>query len=378
MSLERNEDKSEDMFSSETQISSLEVRGYKIPTDFPESDGTYTWDSTTMVLVIVNAGSRYGIGYTYGSLSIATYIEDVLKPEITGRDFLHIESLHTTLLQKIRNDGNCGMASMAISAVDLALWDLKARHLELPLAGLLGAATDSIEVYGSGGFTSYTDRQLTDQFENWAKAGIRCMKMKIGREPARDLDRVKIAKNAIGQGNIVFVDANGAYSVKQALKFAVEFQDYGVEWFEEPVSSDNLVGLRFLKDHAPAGMNISAGEYGYNLPYYTRMLNARAVDVLQADITRCGGITGFLKTGHLCQAHQIPFSSHCAPALHVNAAVCLPDFFIAEYFHDHARIENEFFDGTPKPVNGRLSPNRNSFGLGLELKEKDVEKYRIK
>lgn len=366
------------MLSLNIKISSLEVRGYKIPADSLESDGTYEWDSTTMVMVILNAGGKQGIGYTYGSLAVASYIEEKLEPEVTGKEFQHIEGIHTALLKKIRNDGNCGIAYMAVSAVDIALWDLKARILDLSMADLLGIATESIEVYGSGGFTSYSAEQLTAQLENWGKNGIRCMKMKIGRNPDNDIGRVRLAKQTIGKDNVLFVDANGAFSVKQALKFAQDFQKYDVRWFEEPVSSDNLDGLSLVKEKAPAGMNISAGEYGYNLSYFNRMLKNKSVDILQADITRCGGITGFLKAAHLCEAFQIPFSSHCAPALHASVAVCLPGFLIAEYFHDHALIENEFFAGTPRPVNGRLSPDRNSYGLGLELKEQDVEKYRIK
>ncbi|HEX2934782.1 MAG TPA: enolase C-terminal domain-like protein [Bacteroidales bacterium] len=365
------------MHFSLNQIASIEVNTYKIPTDLPESDGTYVWDHTIMILVTVSGGGKSGIGYTYGNEVIAPYIQNKLASLIVGKDILDIEYLHNLMFRQIRNDGNCGIAYMAISAMDIALWDLKARILELPLASLLGKASESIAIYGSGGFTSYDNNQLTQQFEQWAKEGIQYMKMKIGREPKQDIDRIKTAKTAIGN-NTLFVDANGAYTVKQALKMAEEFIKYDVQWYEEPVSSDNTDGLHFIRAHTPACINISAGEYGYTLSYFKKMLEAQAVDVLQADITRCGGVTGFLKAGHLCQAFGIPFSSHCAPALHANVATALPNFYIAEYFHDHVRIENEFFDGMPAPTNGRLFPNSDKYGLGLELKTHDVVKYRIK
>ena len=232
-------------------------------------------------------------------------------------------------------------------------------------------------IYGSGGFTSYNKKQLQNQFADWSKQGIRYMKMKIGTHPKDDVERVKQAREAIGNDAHLMVDANGAYSAKQALEKAQQFGENNVMWFEEPVSSDNLEGLNFIREHAPAQMNIAAGEYGYNVPYFEAMLHANAVDILQADATRCGGITNFLKAGYVAEAHQLPFSSHCAPALHLHAALSLPSFFISEYFHDHVRIENMLFDGISPPENGVLKPDLSRPGLGFEFKFKEAEKYKI-
>ena len=232
-------------------------------------------------------------------------------------------------------------------------------------------------LYGSGGFTSYTDKQTAQQFENWASQGIAYFKMKVGREPDKDVHRVKAARKAIGDDAKLFVDANGAYSVKQALEKAKQFSEYNVSWFEEPVTSDNLEGLHFIKQHAPAIVNIAAGEYGYNLPYFQNMLHADAVDILQADATRCGGITTFLKAGALCESQYIPFSSHCAPAMHLHAALASPSFYISEYFYDHERIENMLFDGVAQPKNGCLYADMSKPGFGIEFKHKDAEKYKL-
>lgn len=267
---------------------------------------------------------------------------------------------------------------MAISAVDAALWDLKARLLDLPLFKLLGAARAEVPVYGSGGFTTYTVKQLREQLGGWAKQGIPRVKMKIGTHPEQDFDRVKAACDAVGDGVELFVDANGAYSRKQALSFAERFIDLGVTWFEEPVSSGDLDGLRLLRDRGPAGMDIAAGEYGYDPYYFRRMLDAGAVDVLQADASRCGGITGFLKAAGLCEAFGLPLSAHCAPALHLHpCCATTADFRHLEYFHDHARIEAMLFDGATAPVNGMLRPNPARPGLGLEFKHKDAERFRV-
>jgi L-alanine-DL-glutamate epimerase-like enolase superfamily enzyme len=281
------------------------------------------------------------------------------------------------MVAAIRNQGRPGVASMAIAAVDVALWDLKARLLDLPLASLLGAARRAVPVYGSGGFTSYDRDRLEQQLGDWAADGIPRVKMKVGRLPEQDVRRVAAARCAIGPDVELFVDANGAWDRKQALHFAECFAREGVTWLEEPVSSDDLAGLRLVRDRAPAGMEVTAGEYGYDLPYFRRMLEAGAVDVLQVDLTRCAGITGLLDVVALGRAWCIPLSSHCAPALHLHPACCAREIRHAEYFHDHVRIEEMLFDGVVRPVKGELAPDLSRPGHGLELKCADAERYAL-
>src|SRR5579875_3381029 len=199
--------------------------------------------------------------------------------------------------------------------------------------------------------------------------------MKVGSEPERDPGRVRAARAAIGDDVALFVDGNGAYGHKQALALARMFADQGVTWFEEPVSSDDLAGLQLIRERAPAGMDIAAGEYGYDLDYFRRMLNANAVDVQQADATRCCGITGFLQAAGLCQAHHIDLSGHCAPALHLHAACAALRFRNLEWFHDHVRIEHMLFDGAPTPKGGMIEPDFSRPGLGLDFKRQDAERY---
>jgi len=277
--------------------------------------------------------------------------------------------------QKIRNLGRPGICSMGISAVDCALWDLKAKLLGLPLVSLLGQVRPGALLYGSGGFTSYSDRQLTQQLAGWAEQGIGAVKMKIGRDATRDIERVRLAREAIGPAVKLFVDANGAYGRKQALHQAEIFAGSDVRWFEEPVSSDDLEGLHLVRARAPAIMDIAAGEYGYDIFYFQRMLAAGAVDVQQADITRCGGVTGLLQVAALCQAHNLPLSGHTAPALHAHVACAVPLFKNLEYFHDHVRIERMFFDGLPQLVRGELQPDLSRPGIGLELKVSEAQKF---
>jgi L-alanine-DL-glutamate epimerase-like enolase superfamily enzyme len=267
---------------------------------------------------------------------------------------------------------------MAVAAVDIALWDLKAKLLGLALADALPRFGDRVPVYGSGGFCSYSEERLREQLGGWVADGIPRVKMKVGREPERDDKRVRTVREEIGTAVELMVDANGAYPRKRALEWAELYDAHGVSWFEEPVSSDDLAGLRLVRDRAPAGMAIAAGEYGWDLGYYERMLAAGAVDVLQADVTRCGGITGFLRVDALCAARSIPLSAHCAPAISAHACCGIESLQHLEYFHDHVRIERMLFDGTLEPVDGYLEPDRSRPGLGLTLRRADAEEFELR
>ncbi len=359
-------------------IDAVRVIACTIPTDLPESDGTIEWDKTTIVIVEVDSGSTTGIGYTYADVSTAKLIDTLLARVVQGRDAMDVSGCWVAMAQAVRNLGRRGIAAMAISAVDIALWDLKARLLKLPLVKLLGAVRTAIPIYGSGGFTSYSLDQLQRQLSDWTDSGIRMVKMKVGRNPREDVERVRRAREAIGTQPRLFVDANGAYQRKQALEFAQEFREFDVSWFEEPVSSDDLDGLRMMRDRAPSGIEVAAGEYGYDAGYFRTMLQAGAVDVLQADATRCGGITGFLQVGALCAAHSMPLSAHTAPSVHMHACCAVPSAIHLEFFHDHVRIENLLFDGVAKPTNGELSPDLTQAGLGLLPRRTELSKYEAR
>jgi L-alanine-DL-glutamate epimerase-like enolase superfamily enzyme len=358
-------------------IEKLEISAYKIPTDQPESDGTIKWDSTTIVIVEAEAAGKRSLGYSYADDATAKLIDSKLKDIVVGRDAMSPNECFVAMVHAIRNLGRPGICSMAISAVDTSLWDLQAKLLDIPLVRLFGQVREAMPIYGSGGFTSYTNEKLQEQLGGWVAEGISRVKMKVGCDPAADPERVAAARDAIREEAELFVDANGAYSRKQALELSYVFSEMDVSWFEEPVSSDDLDGLHLMRDDGPPGMDIAAGEYGYDVTYFHRMLSAGAVDVLQADATRCGGYTGFFQAAVLCEAHHIPLSSHCAPALHVPVGCSARPFRHAEYFHDHARIEGLLFDNVPSPNDGALKPDLSRPGNGLTFKRKDAEKFAI-
>jgi len=359
------------------KIEQLDVSVYRVPTEEPESDGTLTWDGTTLVVVEPSAAGVKGLGWSYGTGACATLIREMLVEVVVGSDVMDVPGIWSQMVAAIRNMGRPGVSSMAMAAVDVALWDLKARLLGLPLVRLLGQVHDEVAVYGSGGFTSFTDDELIGQLGGWVHGlGIPRVKLKVGTawgsRPERDVERVQLARQTIGPDAELYVDANGAYSRKQAVRLARAFADEGVTWFEEPVSSDDLDGLRQIRDLIDA--DVAAGEYGYDLVYFERM--AASVDVLQPDVTRCAGITEWLRVAALAAAHGLDVSGHCAPSLHAHVACAVPNIRHLEYFHDHARIEGLLFDGALDPTGGALRPDQQRPGLGIELRRADAERYR--
>jgi L-alanine-DL-glutamate epimerase-like enolase superfamily enzyme len=328
-----------------------------------------------MVVVEVSAGDYEGVGWTYAPAGVAQLVEQLLVPVLDGVEAFDIGAAHAAMRVALRNAGQTGAGAMALSAVDVALWDLKAKLLGLSLATLLGPVRHEVPLYGSGGFCSYSLAELAAQLEGWVVDGIPRVKMKIGRDPAADPERVRTARSAIGPGTELYVDANGAFAAKQALEVAERYAELDVSWFEEPVSSLDLDGLRLLRDRGPAGMDIAAGEYAANLTDFEAL--AGVVDCLQADATRCGGITGMLAAAVVAATHELELSGHTAPTIHAHVLCSLPVTRHLEWFHDHVRIERMLFDGFLEPENGAIRPDPSRPGLGVELRRRDAEGFAV-
>ena len=361
------------------RVRNLKAAVFEVPTDQFSSDGTATWNNTTMIMVeaVTDAGVT-GLGYTYGAAAAAHVVHGPLLSAIEGREAADVRGAWEAMIAAVRNAGAPGIAATAISAVDVALWDVKARAAGEALFEHLGPARREVPVYGSGGLTSYTEARLVEQLSGWVEAGIPRVKMKIGKNWGRsaeeDLSRVAAVRRAIGPEAELFVDANGAYTAKQAIRLAARFADLGVTYFEEPVSSDRLDELALIRSRVP--LDVAAGEYGYSPWYFHRMLAAQAVDILQADATRCLGVTGWMIAAGLAYAAGIPFSAHTAPSIHAHLGCAAPQISHLEYFHDHVRVEAMLFDGTLDAVGGRLRPDPSRPGLGLALKAREAERWR--
>ena len=340
---------------SDAAIVAVEAQALQIPTDAPEADGTLEWDSTTMVVVETRAAGRSGVGWTYCSAAAAAVVAERLRPAVLGCDALDVPGAWAAMARGIRNDGRPGVVACAMSAVETSLWDLKARLLDVSLTGLLGRCRNEVPVYGSGGFTTYDDDRLHSQLCGWVDQGIGRVKIKIGESDgsreARDVARMRAARSAVGDRVELFVDANGAYTAAQAIRVMRRVEDLDVRWLEEPVSSDDLAGLRLVREAVDA--DVTAGEYGYDLVYFERMCAAQAVDCLQIDV-----------------------SGHCAPHLHLAVAAATPNLRHVEWFHDHVRIESMLFEGTSDPAGGAIAAT-DSPGHGLALRAEVAEGFRV-
>ena len=358
-------------------IDRLSVSAYRIPTDpRPESDGTAVWGETTLVLVEADGGGMRGTGWSYASESAARFVNEKLNAVVTGQDAFATRKTWADMNAAVRNDGRPGLASYAIAAVDVALWDLRARLLEAPLCDVLGAVRERVPVYGSGGFTSYDEKQLSQQLGGWAADGMRAVKMKVGRDHEADPQRVAWARRAVGPGVRLFVDGNGGYDVADAIALARgPFAEQAVTWFEQPVDHRDLAGTRRVREQAPPGMAIASGEYITDTADAAPV--AAAVDVLQADASRCGGYTGFLAIDGFCEVARMPLSTHCGPMLHLHAAAAALRVRHMEWFHDHVRIEKMLLDGFIPPVDGSLQPDRTRPGHGFVFKRADAERYAV-
>ncbi|MBM9595989.1 enolase C-terminal domain-like protein [Roseitranquillus sediminis] len=363
--------------SPEAPITGVRTAAYRVPTDRPEGDGTLAWDATVLVTCEIEAGGQTGFGYVYADSATALFASDVLAGVLQGRDGLATAARWREMVDAVRNHGRQGVAAMAISLCDAALHDLRGKYLGASLSTLLGRRREAVPVYGSGGFTTYAPSEMDAQIEGWVDAGFHAVKIKVTSDLAAEAPRIARARRAAGDGAALMIDANGACSRKQALKMADFAAASGVVWFEEPVSSDDVEGLRLVRDQAPAGVELAAGEYGYDAFHFRRLLEAGAVDVLQADATRCCGITGLLQADALAWAATVPLSIHCAPALHLQAALCLQRLIHMEWFHDHVRIEDMLMEAPPVARNGVAIPEDDRPGLGLALKQADAEPFRI-
>ena len=364
---------------SAARVTAVRAAAYEIPTDRPESDGTLKWDSTALVVVEIDAGGDTGLGYTYAHQAAVPLVRAKLTDIVTGCDVHDVRAVWRSMVDALRNIGAVGLGAMAISAVDAALWDLRARVMGSSLVDLLGVAHETVPVYGSGGFTSYDDPVLAEQLAGWVEQGISRVKIKTGRDPGRDHERLRVARKAIGDDVALFVDSNGAFNVRAAIEWAGIYRhDHGVSWFEEPVSSDDLAGLRAVRERAPGGLDITAGEYCWTPWSAAAMLDAGAVDCLQVDVTRCLGITGFLAAAATAESHGLDVSAHCAPQLSAHVCSAVRRLRHLEYFHDHVRIESMLLDGVLVPEEGgALRPDRHRAGHGLSLKTTDAERYRV-
>lgn len=312
-----------------------------------------------------------GIGLTYHEVGGEATRELILRnmaPKLIGRDPLETEAIWQEFFHYLRGVGRKGLMYGALSAVDIALWDLKGKIVDLPLYRLLGGNRTKIPVYASGGWTSFSDDQLVDEMKGMVAQGYKAVKFKVGVEggtnPRRDVERVRKVREALGPTIDILVDANNCFDAATGVQLANRIREYDIFLFEEPVFADDIPGLAKFK--RGTDIPLGTGEHEYTKFGVRDLLLHDAVDIVQVDGARVGGYTEMLKAAALTQAWNVKFAPHAMENIHLNLAGAVPNTLFLERLIMFEEITARTFRNAPVPVDGFMEiPDLP--GLGLEL-----------
>ena len=350
------------------------IQDATIPPPRPGSEGR----SALFVHVKTDAGVE-GLGTGTGGPAVRAVIEHNLKDVLIGEDPFDVERLWESMFWRVRGFGRKGVAFCAISCVDVALWDLKAKALGVALYKLLGPYTDTVPIYGSGGWTSFTEAELVREQVGYVERGIPRVKMKVakdfGRAEREDIRRLAAVRKAVGDDVEIYVDANNGYYAKQAIRMAREFEQYGIGWFEEPVLADDIDGLAAVARATP--IPVATGEHEYTKYGFKELIARGGADIVQPDVGRVGGITEWLKVAHLAHAFNLPVAPHAVQLVHLHLACATPNLKVVEYLGVSEEGDRIWYTDFPQPRNGMWSPYPDRPGLGLELSPQAVELYSV-
>tara|TARA_Y100000590_G_scaffold33454_2_gene36656 strand:+ start:2043 stop:3146 length:1104 start_codon:yes stop_codon:yes gene_type:complete len=320
-----------------------------------------------------------GLGIGEAPPGARAVVENGLRDILIGSDPFDIERLWSEMFWRINTYGRTGIALRALSAVDIGLWDLKAKALSQPLYKLLGGYTESILVYGSSGWTSFTEEELLSSLTKFVELGFVGVKMKVGKDfgnsEREDIDRVAAVRNSIGNDVALYVDANGAYRAKQAIYLAKEYENYQIGWFEEPVIADDIYGLAQVKNSIP--IPVATGENEFTRHGFKELMSRDAVDIVQPDVGRVGGVTEWMKIAQLADSFNLQVASHCLQFVHIHLACSTPNFKILESLDMDNTTGDIWYTEVPQVQMGKLSPFPDRPGLGLELDPYAMEKWSV-
>ncbi|HLG51287.1 MAG: mandelate racemase/muconate lactonizing enzyme family protein [Chloroflexi bacterium] len=351
---------------------------YRWPRRKPISNGkhTYTHAGLGVVKILTDEGiTGLGIGAASG---IAGAVIDHLRPLLIGQNPLDHERLwHLMWVPKLI--GRRGITTRAISTIDIALWDLKAKVAGLPLYRLLGGYADRVPAYIAGGYYEEGKglKELAREMEENVEMGARAVKMKVGAlSIAEDVERVRTVRQAVGPTVKVMVDANCAYRAYQAIQLARRIEEYDIYWFEEPVAPDDYEGHARLA--AQTSIPIATGENEYTRYGFRDLIARGGVAILNADAQVLGGVTEFMKVAALAQAHDLDIAPHGDQNVHVHLVAAISNGLIVEYYRDTVDpLWRQIYRETLLlNADGTLSPPERP-GLGLELNTEALAPYRV-
>ena len=350
------------------------IQDATIPPPGPNAGGR----SQLFVHIYTDEGFE-GLGIGQASPGVRQVIEADLKGLLIGQDPFNIEKLWNDMFWRVRGYGRKGVAFCALSAVDIGLWDLKAKALGLPLYELLGPFTDSVPIYGSGGWTNLTQEELVAEMAGYVEQGIKRVKMKVGKDFGKsereDLQRLAAVRKTLGDDVAIYVDANNGYYSKQAIYMAKEFEQFQVGWCEEPVLADDITGLAEIK-HATS-IPIATGEHEYTKHGFRELIAGGGVDIVQPDVGRVGGVTEWMKVAHMAHAFNLPVAPHAVQLVHLHVACATPNLKVVEYMNTALEGDRVWYTEFPQQSGGLWSPFPDKPGLGLELDPYAVEKWAV-
>ena len=321
-----------------------------------------------------------GLGVGTGLAAIRNVIEQNLKDLLIGQDPFNIEKLWNDMFWRVRGYGRKGIAFCAISAVDIGLWDLKAKALGVPLYRLLGPYQETVPMYGSGGWTHFTEKELIEEQTGYVARGWPRIKMKVakdfGQSEAEDLKRLAAVRKAVGDKVEIYLDANNGYYAKQAIRMSRAFEQYNVGWFEEPVLADDIEGLAAIS--RATNIPVATGEHEYTKYGFKELIARGGADIVQPDVGRVGGVTEWMKVAHLAHAFNLPVAPHAVQLVHLHTACATPNLKVVEYLGVAEEGDKIFYKDIPMPDNkGNWTPFKDKPGLGLELDPTAVKKYKV-
>lgn len=320
-----------------------------------------------------------GLGISAGHSAVQAVVEHTLKDVLIGQDPFDVEKLWNLMFWHVRGFGRKGVAFCAISALDIALWDLKAKALGLPLYKLLGPYTDSVPVYGSGGWTNFDESQLVEEQLGYVERGFRRIKMKVGKDfgtrEDEDVKRLATVRKAVGDDVEIYVDANNGYYAKQAIRMSKVFEEFDVKWLEEPVLADDVEGLAAVA--RATTIPVATGEHEYTKFGFKDLIARGGADIVQPDVGRVGGVTEWLKVAHLAHAFNLPVAPHSYQLIHLHVACATPNLKVVEYLGAVEQSDRVWYAEFAEPVNGMWSPDPTKLGLGLELNPDTVARNRV-
>ena len=353
------------------------VRPIRNGTTLPASRGE-SGRRQLFVHIATDEGTE-GLGIGQGSPGVRQVVEDGLKDVLIGRDPLDLERLWSDMFWRVRGYGRKGIAFCAMSAVDIGLWDLKAKALGLPLYKLLGPYAESVPIYGSGGWTDMTVDELIEQARGFIEQGTDRVKIKVGKDFGKaereDIERVAAVREAVGDDVALYIDANGAYYPKQAVYMAREFEQHQVGWFEEPVLADDIAGLAEVR--RAINIPVATGEQEYTKYGFKALLSGGGADIVQPDVGRVGGVTEWMKVAHMADAFGLQVAPHAMQQVHLHLACATPNLKLVERLDVETEGDAIWYTEVPQPKDGMWSPFRDKPGLGLELDPYAVERWAV-